>query len=166
MAAPETTIPALAIIEYSDDLAGDFSAINRAWIETMFVLEPHDEDVLNNPRKWIIDKGGVVLFVEAQGRGIVGAGALMPDGTGGLELTKMGVREDARGLHAGSFLLAALIARARQMKPTALYLLTSHKCAAAIHLYEKAGFAHSPDTMRRFGQTYARCDVAMRYDDA
>jgi ribosomal protein S18 acetylase RimI-like enzyme len=44
-----------------------------------------------------------------------------------------------------------------------LYLLTNRKCAAAIHLYEKLGFEHSEEIMRRYGQRYERCDVAMIY---
>lgn len=154
----------LAIVDYQDALAPEFAAINAEWIETMFVLEPHDRDVLENPRRYIIDRGGAILFVEAAGLGIVGAGALMPTpGTRALELTKMGVRASARGRKAGEFLLAALIDRAQTMTADELYLLTSHRCEAAIHLYEKAGFVHSAEIMARFGATYARCDVAMRY---
>jgi N-acetylglutamate synthase-like GNAT family acetyltransferase len=155
----------LRIIDYHDELAGDFAAINGEWIQAMFVLEPHDRDVLANPRQHIIDRGGTVLFVEAEGLGIVGAGALMPtEGTKALELTKMGVRESARGRKAGEFLLAALIDRAATLPVAELYLLTNSKCEAAIHLYEKAGFVHSADIMARFGRTYERCNVAMAYD--
>jgi len=34
---------------------------------------------------------------------------------------------------------------------------------SAIHLYEKHGFLHDPETMARFGGEYDRADVAMRY---
>jgi N-acetylglutamate synthase-like GNAT family acetyltransferase len=155
----------LAIIEYRDSLAGEFAAINGEWIDAMFVLEPHDRAVLENPRAHIIDRGGTILFVEAAGLGIVGAGALMlTEGTRALELTKMGVRENARGRKAGEFILAALIGRAATLPVDELYLLTNSACEAAIHLYEKAGFVHSADIMARFGATYARCNVAMAYD--
>jgi GNAT superfamily N-acetyltransferase len=155
----------LRIIDYRDDLAGEFAAINAEWIAAMFVLEPHDRAVLENPRHHIIDRGGTVLFVEADGLGIVGAGALMPtEGTNALELTKMGVRESARGRKAGEFLLTALIDRAATLSADELYLLTNSKCEAAVHLYEKAGFVHSAEIMARFGATYERCNVAMAYD--
>ena len=76
----------------------------------------------------------------------------------------MGVRAEARGTGAGALLLAALIERAATLPGIdTLYLLTSRKCAAAIHLYERAGFAHDAEIMARFGASYARCDVAMRY---
>jgi ribosomal protein S18 acetylase RimI-like enzyme len=154
----------LRIIDYRPDLAHDFHDINVEWITSMFALEPHDRDVLENPDHFIIASGGTILFVEADGLGIVGACALMPVGDGAWELTKMGVLESARGRKAGEFLLAAVLARAAAMpKLKELFLLTNHQCEAAIHLYEKAGFVHSKDIMARYGAMYARCDVAMGY---
>jgi GNAT superfamily N-acetyltransferase len=153
----------LRLVEYTPDLAPLFHDINAAWIEAMFALEPHDREVLTDPETHILATGGTILFVEAAGRGIVGTCALMPNVAGGVELTKMGVLESARGLKAGAFLLSAAIDRAAAMPVDELYLLTNQKCAAAIHLYEKAGFVHDADIMARFGGDYARCDVAMSY---
>jgi len=155
--------PGLKIREYSDDLAQHFHDINAEWIEAMFVLEPLDREVLQNPREKIIAPGGVILFVEAPGLGIVGTCALKPTGGGSYELTKMGVRESARGLGAGAFLLEAVIARGVEIGADPLYLLTNHICEAAIHLYEKLGFRHDARIMADYGARYARCDVAMRY---
>lgn len=153
----------LVLREWDPSLARQFHDINVEWIEAMFALEDADRIVLENPQKKIVDPGGAVLFVEAPGLGIVGTCALKPDGTGGFELTKMGVREAARGLKAGEFLLERAIARAAQLGAKELYLLTNRKCAAAIHLYEKLGFVHDLDVMERHGGDYCRCDVAMRY---
>jgi ribosomal protein S18 acetylase RimI-like enzyme len=153
----------LRILDYDDALAADFHDINAEWIEAMFVIEDADRETLLDPRGSIIDPGGAILFVEAFGLGVVGACALKKTGPGSFELTKMGVRESARGRKAGEFLLAAAIARAKEMAVEELYLLTSKKCAAAIHLYEKAGFVHDADIMQRYGARYQRCDVAMRY---
>lgn len=153
----------LRLREFSDDLAPAFHDINKEWIEAMFVLEPLDREVLENPREKIIAPGGTILFVEAEGLGVVGTCALKPTGGGGYELTKMGVLESARGLGAGAFLLAAIIARAQRIGADPLYLLTNRACAAAIHLYEKLGFCHDAGIMADYGARYARCDVAMRY---
>jgi ribosomal protein S18 acetylase RimI-like enzyme len=153
----------LKTVEYRDDLAGAFHDINVEWIEAMFVLEDVDRHVLTNPRETIIDAGGDILFVELEGQGIVGVGALRWSEPGQLELTKMGVKSGLRGLKAGEFLLAALIARATRMKPDRLYLLTSKKCEAAIHLYEKAGFYHDAELLEAARHHYDRCDVAMSY---
>jgi GNAT superfamily N-acetyltransferase len=151
------------ILEYTGDLAESFYQINAQWIETMFVLEEHDREVLKNPSEWIIDLGGVILFVKSPVHGIVGACALMITGEGCFELTKMGVTESVRGQKAGEFLLAAILERARKMDVQKLYLLTNHICEAAIHLYEKLGFQHDAGIMAEYGATYDRCDVAMIY---
>ena len=153
----------LRIVEFRDDLAQAFHDINAEWIEAMFVMEATDRKVLENPREMIIDRDGLILFVEADDLGIVGAVALMKTSEGVYELTKMGVLESARGRKAGEFLLAACIDRARTMDMASLYLLTNHICAAAIHLYEKAGFRHDAEIMEQYGKTYDRCDVAMEF---
>lgn len=154
----------LTIREYDDTLAAAFRDINLEWINAMFHLEAADAETLDHPREKIIDLGGTILFVEARGLGIVGTGALMPVKPGhALELTKLGVRASARGLKAGEFLLAALIERAAAMHANPLFLLTNKRCAAAVHLYEKAGFQHDRNIMARYGAEYERCDVAMRY---
>lgn len=155
--------PTCSLVEYSDGLARAFREINAQWIESMYKMEDIDRDVLDHPKERIIDSGGVILFVNAQGLGIVGTGALRRSGDAEFELTKMGVVESARGLKVGEFLLAALIERARSMGARNLYLLSNRKSAAAIHLYEKLGFVHDADTMREHGRHYDRCDVAMRY---
>jgi len=159
----------VTILPFSDELAPAFRAINAAWIRDMFVLEPHDDHVLSHPREAIVDAGGVILFARVTKDGtpehdVVGTGALMRTAPGAYELTKMGVRAEARGQKVGEALLDALLDHARAMPGIeTLYLLTSSKCRAAIHLYEKAGFLHDAQVMARHGATYARCDVAMRY---
>jgi GNAT superfamily N-acetyltransferase len=75
----------------------------------------------------------------------------------------MGVLKSARGRKSGEFLLAAALERARRMEVDSLYLLTNRKCAAAIHLYEKLGFAHDASILDTDGKRYERCDVAMSY---
>jgi len=156
-------VPAFSIRDYTDELAGDFRDINVQWIEAMYRVEPADLEVLEHPRERIIDTGGVILFVEAEGAGVIGTCALRKTGEGEFELTKMGVLEAARGLKAGEFLLRAAIDRAQKIGAKLLYLLSNRKSAAAIHLYEKVGFIHDAEIMRTFGARYKRCDVAMRF---
>ncbi len=154
------------IHRFDDSLAGAFRDINAEWIAAMFALEPTDRDALDNPRARIIDGGGAILFVAMAGHGIVGTGALQRTAGRGIELTKMGVTEAARGMKAGEYLLAALITEAANLGADPLYLLTNSRCAAAIHLYAKHGFAHDAGIMALYGARYARCDVAMRYGGA
>lgn len=159
--------PTVEILPFTDALAQDFHDINAEWIRSMFVLEPTDREVLENPQARILDPGGDILFARvgsgAGDLGVVGTCALQKTGENQFELTKMGVRETARGLKVGEALLAAVIDRAHELGAETLYLLTNSKCAPAIHLYEKLGFVHDAGIMARFGARYARCDVAMLY---
>jgi DNA-binding MarR family transcriptional regulator/N-acetylglutamate synthase-like GNAT family acetyltransferase len=153
----------LAVRDYSDDLAETFYAINEEWISSMFELEEKDREVLMHPRERILDQGGCILMVESRELGVVGTCALMKTEEGVFELTKMGVLEKARGRKAGDLLMQAALARASTMKIDTLYLLTNSKCTAAIRLYEKFGFEHDAEIMKRYGAAYARANVAMRY---
>lgn len=157
--------PAVEILPFTPDRARDFHDINVQWIEAMFALESTDREVLENPESRIMAQGGDILFARVPGPGIVGTCALQKTGDRQFELTKMGVLEAARGLKVGEALLQAVLDRARELDAQFLYLLTSHRCAAAIHLYEKLGFRHDGDVMERFGARYERCDVAMRHRD-
>lgn len=153
----------LAIRQFSDALAPDFDRINREWISDMYVLEQVDIEQLANPRQYIVDPGGDILFVEDPQLGIIGTAGLMKMGPGTYELTKMGVSKSARGRHAGKFLLSAAIERAFAMGAEKLFLLTNKKSEAAIHLYEQLGFEHDAGVMEQYGQEYERCNVAMLY---
>ena len=153
----------LRVLPWADERAKAFHEINAEWISAMFRLEQTDLDVLENPRAKVIEPGGDILFVEAQGLGIVGTVALQKTGEGLFELTKMGVTEAARGRKAGEFLLHAALRRAGELNATTLYLLTNTLCAPAIHLYEKLGFVHDAGIMHDYGARYERCDVAMLY---
>ena len=153
----------LAILPYSPELARAFRDINAEWIEDMFELESKDIRILENPQAEIIDKGGFIFFVSEPKLGVIGTVALIKTGEGEYELSKMGVLKKARGLYAGEFLLRAVLAQAEILGVKNLYLLTNKKCEAAIHLYEKSGFEHDRDIMKRFGREYSRCNVAMRY---
>ena len=153
----------LAVRDWSDELAGAFYSINAEWIESMFVLEEKDREILSHPKETILDDGGCILFVESAELGVIGTCALMKVEEGVFELTKMGVLARARGRRAGDLLLQTALARASAMDIETLYLLTNAKCVAAIKLYEKVGFEHDAEIMQKYGAEYERCDVAMRY---
>lgn len=162
-AANGPAMSSVTITDFCDENARAFHDINAEWISAMFHLEATDIAVLENPRERIINTGGAILFAEVAELGTVGACALQRTSEGCFELTKMGVRETARGFKVGEALLAAVIERAKTMRATQLYLLTNQKCEAAIHLYEKLGFVHDSDILAAHGARYTRCDVAMTY---
>jgi N-acetylglutamate synthase-like GNAT family acetyltransferase len=152
----------IEILFFRDELASYFESINAQWINDMFVLEDIDKQVLQQPRKHIIDKGGKIWFVKHATLGIIGTCALLNKGNGNFELTKMGVLDTARGLKVGEILLHYVIQEAKKMHVTCLFLLTNAKCEVAIHLYAKNGFEHDKQIMQTYGQSYERCNVAMR----
>ncbi|GAA6184038.1 bifunctional helix-turn-helix transcriptional regulator/GNAT family N-acetyltransferase [Aliiglaciecola sp. NS0011-25] len=156
----------LTFLDFEPDLAPFFEQINSQWIKSMFVIEDVDKQVLGHPQENIIDKGGKIWFAKHSQLGVVGACALLNKGDGAFELTKMGVLENARGLKVGEKLLQHVIAQAKLLPIDCLFLLTNAKCEAAIHLYEKNGFTHDALIMDKYGKSYQRCDVAMRWSDA
>lgn len=149
--------------DFSNALAPHFERINAMWISDMFHLEEIDKQVLWEPKKHIIDKGGKIFFVLHSDFGVVGTCALLNSGQGNFELTKMGVLPELRGHKFGEQLLKYVIQRAQAIPVKRLYLLTNKKCEAAIHLYEKNGFVHDDNIMDTYGKNYQRCNVAMRF---
>src|SRR5262249_12277545 len=80
----------LSIVRFRDELAPAFYDLNADWIRSMFAMEKADEEVLSDPRKHIIDKGGDILFVRDPEGKLIGVGALQPVGKAGdYEFTKM-----------------------------------------------------------------------------
>ncbi len=66
--------------------------------------------MLSNPQKYVIDNGGAILFALLDGE-VIGTAALLYEGAGVYELSKMAVETGFRGIGAGRKLLDAAIAR-------------------------------------------------------
>ncbi len=119
-----------------------FLHLNEDWIVKFFeTLEPADRAIISDPRKHILDGGGQIFMAERDGEAI-GCCALIAIAPGEYELAKMTVAEKARGAGVGRRLLRFAIDVARSMGAQRLYLESNTKVAAAIHLYEQAGFRH------------------------
>lgn len=126
------------------------------WLEKYFVAEPYDVEVLSNPEKYILEKGGNIYFVAEEGIP-KGAVALMNNEYGELELTKMGVDESAQRKGYGNLLIQHCIQKAREIGVKDLILYSNTKLSPAIHLYKKFGFVEVPVEKSE----YARCDIKM-----
>lgn len=136
-----------------------FFRLNEDWIRKYFgTLEAADEEIIRHPRASILEGGGEIFFAERNGEAI-GCCALIAMGAGKYELAKMTVAESARGSGIGRRLLQFAIDQARQLGAQRLYLESNTKVAAAIHLYEQAGFQHlqGPDKPSK----YQRANVFM-----
>jgi N-acetylglutamate synthase-like GNAT family acetyltransferase len=138
--------------------AAAFRALNEQWIAHHFVVEEQDRRQLDDPVAAYIATGGEILIAELDGRSI-GCVALVPDGSGAYELSKMAVSPERRGRGTGRKLLTAAIELARQHGAQSLFLGSSHKLPAAVHLYEAVGFRHVPP--EALHMPYARADVFM-----
>ncbi len=146
------------IIDYTPQFAGDWRALNEAWLNRYFALEEKDRRVLNNPQGEIIDNGGVI-FIALLENIAVGCVSLMRMDDGGYELAKMAVDPSAQGKGAGRKLMNACIDFARTRKLLRLYIETNAILTPAITLYETAGFVHLPPQPT----PYARANVWMEY---
>lgn len=140
--------------------AGDeaaFRDINLEWIERYFAVETKDREVLDNPRRYILDAGGAILLA-VEGEHVLGVVSLMPMEAGSVELAKMGVRPEAQGRGAGRMLVQSAIARAREMRMRRIYIETNSKLMAALSLYRDAGFLPLKTPVP---SPYARADVQL-----
>ena len=153
----EAGIP-VEIIPFERRYARDFKRLNLEWLEKYFRVEPIDEEVLSKPDA-ILRAGGAIFLVRRQGQ-IIGTCALLHEGHGRFELTKMAITERYQGAGLGRRLLNAVIEAFLARRTGELYLETNSRLAPAIALYESAGFVHAP---RPAPSAYARSDVYMVY---
>lgn len=153
----------LEFLRFQREFAPDFKRINLEWIQELFEVEASDVEILEDPKRVIVDSGGEVFFARHGELGVVGCAALVPKAPGVFELTKMGVSKLARGSKVGEQLLLHVLEAARQLPIQRLFLLTNKQCEAAIHLYLKHGFVHDSEVMETYGHAYNRCDVAMKF---
>ena len=120
-------------------------------------MEDTDYNVLNDPEQFILKDGGCILLAADNGE-IIGTCALMNEGHGIYELTKMTIDERYRGMKIGFKLGVAVLEKAKQLnaRKVILFSNTVHN-GNAINLYRKLGFVEIP-----LGQSvWARADIKM-----
>jgi hypothetical protein len=54
----------IEIVGYETKYASHFYDLNVAWLEKYFYVEPYDQKVLSNPKKYVIDPGGYIFFAK------------------------------------------------------------------------------------------------------
>lgn len=151
----------IEIIPYNDELKKHFEKLNREWLEKYFSVETIDEQIFNNPKKDIIDKGGHIFFA-LKGSEVVGTCALFKKHES-YELAKMAVTDKYQGLGIGRKLLEASLAKAQNTGAKFVELVSHKKLGPAIHLYKKIGFKEIPMS-EMYKQKYARCNIQMIYE--
>jgi N-acetylglutamate synthase-like GNAT family acetyltransferase len=148
---------AVEIISYTPELQSRFEQINKEWVEQYFTLEPFDREQLERPDEQIIAKGGAILFARENDEIIGTVGLVKTQEEGVYELIKMGVLPKARGKKIGLRLVEAMLVKAKEMGGKKVVLYSSSKLAAALHIYQQAGFV----TLQPECGKYERCDVKM-----
>jgi very-short-patch-repair endonuclease/ribosomal protein S18 acetylase RimI-like enzyme len=131
------------IIEFRNDLVDHFKNLNITWLQKYFYVEPIDEEMLSDPRKYIINRGGCIFFAEVNNE-IAGTFALMKVKEGVYELAKMAVDEKFQGHKIGNRMMVSAIEKVKRLGATKLILYSNTMLSPAIHLYKKYGFVEVP----------------------
>ncbi|MDQ3110180.1 MAG: GNAT family N-acetyltransferase [Bacteroidota bacterium] len=109
------------------------------------------------PHEHILKNGGAILIAVYKNK-FVGTCALINEGHGDYELTKMAVDQELRGLKIGYHLGIATLEKAKMLGAKKVILHSNRKgSAAAINLYYKLGFKEIPIG----NATWARADIKM-----
>lgn len=147
------------IVEYQPQYKKTFYELNRKWIELYWELESHDIEVLENPEKHILEKGGHI-FVALYNGFPVGVCALCPMPEGSVydfELAKLAVSDSIKRKGIGRRLCDAVINKARELGGEKLFLESNTRLKPAIALYRRLGFKELPE----YHPAYARGDIQM-----
>jgi ribosomal protein S18 acetylase RimI-like enzyme len=135
--------PEINIVPFSEELAIHFTTLNKAWVQKYFVLEPLDEEMLSNPKKFFIERGGQIFFATV-GEEVAGTFALIKESDTVYELSKMAVSEKFLGQKIGNRLMEFCIEKAKELNANKIELYSNTMLGPAIHLYKKYGFKEVP----------------------
>ncbi|WP_347159518.1 GNAT family N-acetyltransferase [Pontibacter chitinilyticus] len=159
MAQHYNTPSAIQIVDFNLFYAKAFYDLNHEWISKYFVMEEADNKSLSDPQGYIINKGGYILMALFNGEP-VGTCALIKDGEGVFELSKMAVAPKMQGMKIGRMLGEAAVDRARRAGAHTLYLVSNRRLQTALNLYERLGFVEVPLPP----SIYERADIKMELD--
>ncbi len=148
----------MKIVNWKPEYSEEFKQMNIDWLEEFFWVEPHDEDVLGDPKKHIIEPGGMIFFA-VENKKVIGCVALMKMSDNVFELTKMAVKPEYRNRKIGHLLMQHTIEYAREKQWDNLIIYSNRKLENAIHLYAKYGFIEIPIENNN---PYSRGDIKMK----
>ena len=148
----------ITILDYQPKHQLAFKTLNEEWIKKYFKMENADRKALDNPKSYILDKGGKIL-VAVEGDLVLGVCALikMKDQDYDYELAKMAVSPKAQGKGIGFLLGRAIIEKGQSLGAKKLYLESNTILTPAISLYEKLGF----QKVAGHDTPYERCNIQM-----
>jgi len=146
------------IVAYEDKYQAAFRSLNMEWISTYFQMEEADYKALDNPKEYILEKGGKI-FVALYENEPVGVCALikMNDPDYDFELAKMAVSPKIQGKSIGWLLGQTVINAAKELGASKVYLESNTVLKPAINLYHKLGFKKVVGRVT----PYERCNIQM-----
>lgn len=128
----------VSIVDYDDVHQSVFKSLNMEWLDAYNLTEPRDLEALDNPRKAILDEGGVIYLAIIRGK-VIGSAAVIKD-HGQFELAKMAVAKEHRGKGISRLLLDRCIAFTRNAGAKKLILYSNSRLTSALSLYKSYGF--------------------------
>lgn len=146
----------IEIITYNPNYKTNFIALNKAWLEEYFVVEPHDNEVFENIETIIIDNGGEIFFCLVNGE-IAGTVAMQKVDETTFELAKLAVDKKFQRQRLSNRLMEACITFARAKKAKKIMLLSNRRLETALRLYLKYDFIEVP--MKE--NDYVRANIQM-----
>ena len=149
----------IEIIDYTDQYAEDFRRLNLEWLQKYNLLESHDQEVIDDPRGTILDRGGRIYLAKAANE-IVGSAGLAKAGDARFELAKMAVTTSWQGKGIARLLIEKCLDAAKTLGAEKITLFSNHQLTTAISLYEKYGFRH----VAVEGSPFETADVKMELD--
>jgi len=144
------------IADYESRYHSSFKSLNVEWISTYFEMEEADYKALDNPKEYILDKGGKIL-VALYDDEPVGVCALIKMNDTDFEMAKMAVSPKAQGKNIGFLLGEAIVKTAKELGASKLYLESNTILKPAINLYYKLGF----QKVAGLPTPYKRCNIQM-----
>ncbi len=124
---------------FKEEYKLDFEALNLQWIKKYFRVEEEDRKILENPKSYVIDKGGQIFFAINDGKAI-GTAAMVLVEERVFELSKMAVDPKYQGLGIGRRIIDECIKFAKRHKAHEIFLITNDKLLPALELYRSSGF--------------------------
>lgn len=147
----------MKVVPYDSKYKEDFIAMNKAWIEDMFILEDEDIREMGNIEPYIENGGQIFFSLDDDGQ-VMACCMIAPREDGDWEIMKFAARGMYTGTGAGSACLKACIDYAKEIHLKKIIIVSNRKCKQAVHLYRKFGFIEVPVDKEKF--PFERADIA------
>ncbi|OBW43343.1 MarR family protein [Chryseobacterium sp. MOF25P] len=149
------------IVEYESKFQPVFKSLNEEWITAHFELEDADRQVLNDPEKHILSKGGKIFVALYRGEPLGVCALIKLEGSAhDFEMAKMAVSPKAKGKNIGWLLGQAVVSAVRELGASKIYIESNTILKPAINLYSKMGF----QKIAGHPTPYKRCNIQMQLD--